>query len=88
MSVQNAVIPFAKTLILLDGVTKSVEEWCAEKGISISVVQKRRLRADTWKEAFRPLVKRNETSYYKRHVAESSAAIAQKKMKNKEKQCG
>lgn len=92
MSTQTAVVPFAKTPILLDGVTKTVEEWCAEKKIPVSVVQKRRMRADSWKEAFRPLTKRTETTYYKRHVADGAAAITLKKMKmknkDKEKRCG
>ncbi len=45
---------FPQTPVTLDGVTKTVAEWCEERGLSVSAVYQRR-RRNSWSESLGPM---------------------------------
>lgn len=45
---------FASTPVTLDGVTKTVQEWCDERRLSPDTVYQRRVRCCNWAEALAP----------------------------------
>lgn len=48
---------FPQTPVTLDGVTKTVAEWCEERGLSLAAVHQRR-RRNSWAESLTPAAKR------------------------------
>lgn len=47
---------FPQTPVTLDGVTKTVAEWCEERGLSLSAVHCRRKRC-SWAESLTPVAR-------------------------------